>query len=471
MRNRERRAASKMATHKISRGLDLPIAGRPMQVIRGRAAVTRVAVMADDFPGMKPRILVEEGETVRRGQALFENRKLPGVLHTAPGAGRIIGIHRGARRVLQSIAIDLSDGERAGKPRPDELVSFASYTGRSPDSLTRTEIRDLLVESGMWTAFRTRPYSKSPAIDSEPAAIFVTAIDTAPLAPLPEVVLADRIADFQRGLRLVAKLTPGETFLCVAEHSDLPGRIDAPVSTEIFSGPHPSGTPGLHIHLLKPVSRTRTVWHIGYQDIAAIGRLFETGVLDVERVISLAGPPVLDPSLVRTRLGASTEDVAGAATTPGVEVRLIAGDVLSGKKADGDVFGFLGRFDRQISVIAEDRERKFLGWLAPGMDRFSVLRLFASRFSGVKEFAMTTALHGSERPMVPVGTYEQVMPLDVLPTFLLRSMMVGDLEKAEALGALELDEEDLGLCTFVCHSKIVYGPILRRNLDLLESEG
>ncbi len=442
-----------------------------MQVIRGRASVTRVAVMADDFPGMKPRVLVEEGETVRRGQALFENRKIPGVMHTAPGAGRIIGIHRGARRVLQSIVIDLSDTERAGTPRADELVPFASYTGKRIDALTRLEIRDLLVESGMWTALRTRPYSKSPPIDAEPAAIFVTAIDTAPLAPLPEVVLADRIADFERGLRIMAKLTSGETYLCVAEHSDLPDKIDAPVSVEIFSGPHPSGTPGLHIHLLKPVSRTRTVWHIGYQDVAAIGRLFESGLLDVERVISVAGPPVRDPSLIRTRLGASTEDIAAAAVDTGVEVRLIAGDVLSGKKADGHTFGFLGRFDRQISVLAEDRERHFLGWLGPGMGKFSVLRLFASKFFGVKEFDMTTAVHGSARPMVPVGTYEQVMPLDILPTFLLRSMMVQDLEKAEALGALELDEEDLGLCTFVCHSKIVYGPILRRNLDLLESEG
>jgi len=460
-----------MATHKISRGLDLPIAGRPMQVIRGRAAVTRVAVIADDFPGMKPRIQVEEGETVRRGQVLFENRKVPGVLHTAPGAGRIIGIHRGARRALQSVVIDLSDSEREGTPRAEELTSFASFSGRSPDALSRTDVRDLLVESGMWTALRTRPYSKSPAVDSTPAAIFVTAIDTAPLAPIPEVVLADRIADFERGLRIVAKLTDGETFLCVAEHSDLPGRVDAPVSVEVFAGPHPAGTPGLHIHLLKPVSRTRTVWHIGYQDVAAIGRLFETGVLDVDRVISVAGPPVRDPSLVRTRLGGSTDDIAGDAAEPDIEVRLIAGDVLSGKKADGDIFGFLGRFDRQISVIAEGRERQFLGWLAPGKDRFSVLRLFASRLFGVKEYAMTTALHGSLRPMVPVGTYEQMMPLDVLPTFLLRSMMVGDLEKVEALGALELDEEDLGLCTFVCHSKIVYGPILRRNLEMLESEG
>ena len=460
-----------MATHKITKGLDLPISGKPKQVIRRRAPVSRVAVLADDFPGMKPRMLVEEGQTVRRGQPLFENRKVPGVLHTAPGAGRVIGIHRGARRVLQSVAIDLSDGERAGTPRPDELAKFASWTGKPAESLSRDEVRALLVESGLWTALRTRPFGKSPAPDSTPAALFVTAIDTAPLAPLPEVALAGREADFARGLRIVAKLTEGRTYLCVSEHSELPDGIDAPVRVERFAGPHPAGTPGLHIHLLEPVSRKKTVWHLGYADVAAIGRLFATGELDVERVVSLAGPQVLDPCLVRTRLGASTEDLAEGALRPGVEVRLIAGDVLSGKAARGDAFGYLGRFDRQLSAIAEDRERRFLGWLAPGTRQFSVLRLFASRWLGVREFDMTTAIHGSHRPMVPVGTYEQVMPLDILPTFLLRALMVGDLERAEALGALELEEEDVALCTFVCHSKIAYGPILRRSLEQLESEG
>jgi len=460
-----------MASHKIIKGLDIPIAGRPMQVVRRQVASTRVAVLADDFPGMKPRMHVEEGQTVQRGQPLFENRKVPGVLHTAPGAGRVIGIHRGARRALQSVVIDLSDSERAGTPRPEERVRFASFHGKPVDGLTRDEIRDLLVESGLWTAFRTRPFSKSPAVDGTPAAIFVTAIDSAPLAPLPEVVLADRLPDFERGLRAIAKLTAGKTYLCVAEHSDLPGKVHAPVTVETFAGPHPAGTPGLHIHLLEPASRHRSVWHVGYQDVAAIGHLCDTGELDVERVISLAGPLVRDPALVRTRLGASVDDIVEGQLVPGREPRVISGDVLAGKRADGDAFGFLGRFDRQISVIAEDRERRFLGWLAPGTRDFSVFRLFASRMLGVKQFDLTTSTHGSPRPMVPWGTYEDVMPMDILPTFLLRSMMVGDLERAEALGALELDEEDVALCTFVCPSKIVYGPILRRSLELIEKEG
>jgi Na+-transporting NADH:ubiquinone oxidoreductase subunit A len=468
-----------MATHKITKGLDLPISGRPIQVIREQVRATRVAVVADDFPGMKPRMHVEEGQTVKRGQILFEDRKSEGVLHTSPGAGRIIGIHRGPRRALQSVVVDLSEGERTGNPAEAEYQTFSSFSSKPEADLTRGEIRDLLVESGQWTALRTRPYSKVPGTSSEPAAIFVTAIDTAPLAPLPEVVLADQLEDFARGLRLVARLTEGKTYLCLREHSDLAkdvtnsaaDHLEAPVVTEYFSGPHPAGNPGLHIHLLAPVHRNKTVWHIGYQDVASIGRLFATGRLDVERVISLAGPPVADPRLVRTRLGACIEDVVGSDLASQTELRLISGSVLAGKKADGNSFGYLGRHERQISVIAEGRERELLGWLAPGKERFSVLRIFLSNFMGARNFDMNSSLNGAERAMVPIGSYERVMPMDILPTFLLRSMLVGDVERAEELGALELDEEDLALCTFVCHSKIDYGPVLRRNLEIIEKEG
>jgi len=458
-----------MATHKITKGLDLPLPGRPTQVVRERVQATRVAVVADDFPGMKPRMHVEEGQLVKRGQVLFEDRKNEGVLHTAPGAGRIIGIHRGAKRVLQSVVIDLSDGERSGELPEDEYQPFEAYTGKAEADLAPSEIRALLAESGQWAALRTRPYSKVPAIDSEPAAIFVTAIDSSPLAPLPEVALADARQDFERGLRLVAQLTQGKTYLCLREHSDLAADLDAPVEVEYFAGPHPSGNPGLHIHLLEPVHRNKTVWHIGYPDVVSIGRLFRTGKLDVERVISLAGPPVKDPRLVRARLGICIDDVVDQEFE--IEVRLISGSVLSGKKADGDSFAYLGRYERQISVLAEGREREFMGWLAPGRARFSVLRIFLSNFLAPKKFEMNTSLNGAERAMVPIGSYERVMPMDILPTFLLRSMLVGDVEKAEELGVLELDEEDLALCTFVCHSKIDYGPVLRRNLEMIEKEG
>lgn len=460
-----------MAVHKISKGLDLPIAGRPIQVVRETVMPSRVAIVADDYPGMKPRMHVEEGQTVKRGQLLFENRKVDGVRHTAPAAGRIIAVHRGARRVLQSVVIDLSDGERAGTPADDEFASFECYTGQPVAGLSRKQVVDLLVESGAWTALRTRPFSKTPAVDAKPAALFVTAIDTQPLAPIPEVALEGREADFDAGLQALAKLCEGgPTYLCVSEHSDLPAKLDADVKVERFAGPHPAGTVGFHIHTLRPVGRHVQVWHVGYQDVASIGRLFTTGRIDVERVVSVAGPAVADPRLVRTRQGAATDDLAPTGGDER-EVRVIAGSALSGKKAMGDAFGYLGRFDNQVTVLEEDREKVFLGWLSPGPDRFSVKRIYVSKLRPSKLFSFGTSTNGSPRAMVPIGSYEQVMPFDILPTYLLRSLIVGDIEKAEALGALELDEEDLALCTFVCPGKYEYGPILRKNLEMIEKEG
>ncbi len=459
-----------MAVHEIVKGLDIPLAGAPVQAIQGSVLPTRVGVVADDFPGMKPAMRVAEGDTVKRGQVLFEDRRTPGVQHTAPGAGRVVAINRGAKRALQSVVIALSETERRGEPETSEVVSFESYTGAPVSDLSRPQIVALLVESGQWAGLRTRPFSKVPAPDSTPHAIFVTAIDTNPHAPLPDVVIEQRRDDFARGLDVVVRLTPGTTYLCADLHSDVARGVHAPVQLEHFTGPHPAGDAGVHVHRLDPVSRQKTVWTLGYQDVIAMGSLFATGELDISRVISISGPAVAEPRLVVTRLGASIEDLAGAEGN-GAEVRLIAGSVLSGKKANGDVFGYLGRYDRQLSVLAEGRERVFLGWLTPGWNAFSSLPIYLSRLFKSRRFPLTTTTHGSPRAMVPIGTYERVMPMDVLPTFLLRALVVGDVEEAEKLGALELDEEDLALCSFVCPGKVEYGPLLRKNLEMIEKEG
>ena len=459
-----------MAVHKITKGLDLPISGDPIQVVREVRQPTRVAIMADDFPGMRPGMKVKEGDTVKRGQPLFEDRTRSGVIHTAPGAGRVIGVYRGARRALQSVVIDLSDSERAGSPSDDEQLPFENYSGRSVGELGRDDIVALLAESGEWTALRARPFNRTPATDTVPAAIFVNAMDTNPHAPLPEVILTKQMEDFDRGLAAIAKLTEGKTYLCVDPVSEIEKGLSADVTVEHFTGPHPAGTAGVHIHTLEPVSRHKTVWTIGYQDVAAIGKLFATGKISVNRIVSYAGPPVADPRLIETRRGAYIDDIVDE-DFGDVEVRVIAGSVLSGKKAMGNTFGFLGRFDQQVSVLREGRERVFMGWLLPGGDAFSTIGIYVSRFFPNRRFAFSTSTNGSPRAMVPIGMYERVMPMDILPTFLLRSMMVGDLERAEELGALELAEEDLALCTFVCPGKTNYGPILRRNLELIEKEG
>jgi len=329
----------------------------------------------------------------------------------------------------------------------------------------------LLVESGLWSVLRTRPFSKVPDPTTTPHSVFVTAMDTNPLAPAPDAALAGREEDFANGLLCVTKLSGGEVYLCRAPGSAISADPHSGVSVEEFSGVHPAGTVGLHIHTLDPVYREKTVWHVGYQDVAAIGALFRTGQLDFERIVALAGPSLKKPRLVRTRMGASTDDLVEGELKAG-EHRVISGSVLSGRTAMGEIHGYLGRYHNQVSVIPEGRERIFLGWMGPGAGAFSVSNAFLSAlWRGKKRFSFTSALNGSGRAIVPIGLYERVMPMDIMPTFLLRALMSDDLERAEELGCLELDEEDLALCTFVCPSKIDYGPALRRNLTQIEKEG
>jgi len=459
-----------MAVHTIRKGLDLPIAGAPVQEIEAAREPKTVAVLGDDYIGMKPTMVVQIGDAVKRGQILFEDKKTRGVRFTAPAAGTVTAVNRGAKRAFQSLVIELDDAERNGAIADVDMVSFASYTGNDPAGLSRDQITALLVESGLWTAFRTRPFSKVPEPGIEPHSIFVTAIDTNPLAPSVEKIVAGREEDFQRGLICVAKLTEGKTYLCKGKSAAVPANPNTGIIIEEFEGVHPAGTVGLHIHLLDPVHREKTVWNIGFQDVIAIGHLFNTGELDLERVVSLAGPMVAKPRLLSTRLGASTDNLTDGELKDG-ECRVISGSVLSGRQAQGEVHGYLGRYHQQISVIREGREREFLGWLAPGKDKFSILNLFISRITNGTSFEFTTSTHGSKRAMVPIGMYERVMPMDILPTHLLRALIAKDIEFAEQLGCLELDEEDLALCTFVCPGKYDYGTILRENLDVIDREG
>jgi Na+-transporting NADH:ubiquinone oxidoreductase subunit A len=314
-----------------------------------------------------------------------------------------------------------------------------------------------------------RPFSRVPSPESSPRSIFVTALDTNPLAADAGLIVGQRPDDFAHGLTVLSRLTDGKVFLCVQPGAAIPGSESPGVETVEFDGPHPAGLPGTHIHFLDPVSREKTVWYVNYQDVMAIGSLFTVGRLDLRRVISLAGPAVENPRLLRTRLGASTEELVDGQLTDGPN-RVVSGSVLFGRKADGPL-AFLGRYHLQVSALPEATERKLFGWISPGMDRYSITNTFASRLIPGKRFAMSTAAYGDGRAVVPVGSYEKVMPLDILPTFLLRALAVDDVEQAEALGCLELDEEDLALCTFVCPGKGDYGAMLRRNLTIIEKEG
>jgi len=452
-----------MALHRIRNGLNLPLGNAPRD-FSGTATIGRVGLLADDYPNLSPRLCVDEGAEVKRGQLLFEDRKIKGVRFTAPAAGRVIGIHRGARRALQSVVIDLDDSEREGARDAAKHETFTSFTGRHAGEVSRDEVVELLSESGLWTALRMRPFGKVPAVDMMPHALFVTAVETEPLAPDPQAIVAAAAEDFRLGLLALTKLCEGTTYLCVAEGSSI-GQVDAGVRVEQFAGPHPAGLVGLHMHLLAPVSRERIAFSIGYQDVISVGRLFRTGRLELERVISIAGPAIAQPRLVRTRVGACLDDLTQSDNLE-KDVRLISGSVLSGKSVTRAEFGYLGRYERQVTAIREGRERELLGWLAPGARTFSILPVFLAKWLR-KQTDFTTSRHGAERAMVPIGVYERVMPMDILPTHLLRALLSCDLERAEALGCLELDEEDLALCTFVCPSKIDHGVSLRRTLDMI----
>ena len=443
----------------IKKGLDIPISGEPEPKIDDGPDSSTVGLVGNDYVGLKLTLRVREGEQVERGQPLFDDKQKPGVTYTSPAGGTVEAIHRGAKRRFLSLVIRVAGQE------PEREFSV-----RSRDELTPGGVREDLLTSGLWTALRTRPYSKVPPADGEPRAIFVTAMDTEPLSPDPTRILAEDPDDFEFGLRALTHLTSGPVYVCHREGSPVPGGEVEGVRLASFSGPHPAGLVGTHIHFLEPVNAERMVWHLGSQDVLAIGRFLRSGRLDVRRVVALSGPSFMQPRLIRTRVGADISELVADELFPGTH-RVLSGSVLTGRIAEGPV-PYLGRFHRQITALPESCPREFLGWLAPGFQRFSATRTFArSWWPTRRPPRFLTSLCGSRRAMVPIGVYERVVPLELLPTQLLRALLVGDTDMAQDLGCLELDEEDLALCTFVCPSKYEYGPLLRENLTKLEIEG
>jgi len=456
--------AGDRADFNLKKGLDLPISGVAGDGIHEGPPITRCAVIGTDFVGIKPKMLVEEGQTVSLGQPLVADKRFEGVTLTAPAGGRVAAINRGPRRLLESVVIDIDDQA--------DSVSFAAHSDSEIDGITVDKVKETLLTSGLWASFRSRPYSKIPDPQSTPAAVFVTAADTRPLAADPAVVIADGADDFANGLKLVATLTEGTTYVCHGPGAALPVVDTRTVRYVSFAGPHPAGLVGTHIHFLDPVHAEKTVWHLGYQDVIAIGRLFRDGRLPVERIVSLVGPAATAPKLLRTHVGASIPDMMGvdAVKSDVGDVRIISGDVLTGRTAEDSV-GFLGRFHQQITLMPEGNQREAFGWIIPSVAKFATANVHLSSLFGLDKVRLTTSMQGSARAMVPIGLYEDVTPLDILPTQLLRALLVTDTDDAQALGALELDEEDLALCSYVCMSKYEYGMALRASLDKIEAEG
>ncbi len=448
---------------KMKNGLDVPITGMPEQVVHSDGGVAKsVALIGLDYVGLKPTMQVAEGDRVKLGDVLFSDKQHPSVVFTSPGAGVVKAVNRGAKRVFQSIVIELDGSDQ---------VTFQAYAESDLATLSLEQVKGNLLASGLWTAFRTRPYSKVPNPETLPRSIFVTAIDTNPLAARPEVVIKGRLQDFKNGLLLLTKLTEGKVYLCKSSAASFSCDLGK-VEVAEFEGPHPAGLVGTHIHFLDPVGPSKTVWHLDYQSVIAMGALFTSGRLSVERVVSLAGPLVDKPRLVRTRVGANLCDLVEGQIDTSKEARVVSGSVLNGRKAEGWA-AFLGSYHNQVAVLEEGRHREFFGWIIPSREKYSFMNVLLSSLPKLRgrKFAMHTSKFGSPRAIVPVGVYEDVMPLDILPTQLLKALVIGDTDQAQSLGILELDEEDLALCSFVDPGKHDFGIALRQNLTQIEKEG
>jgi len=405
---------------------------------------------------MKTRVLVEEGQAVKVGTPLYFDRRDEQVLFTSPGAGEVAAVVRGARRKVLSVQVQASGS--------DEQVALDVPDLASGED---AKVRAALLASGLWPALRRRPFDRVARSDEAPEAIFVTAADTHPHAPSPLEVLVGRADDFKLGLHVLRTLTAGAVHVCTLEGEDWSSFLSEGVSHQTFSGKHPAGNAGVHIHSLHPVGQNRFVWHIGYQDVADIGHLFRTKSLPTTRVVGISGPGSAEAVLVRTRRGAALSELAtsSSATQP----RLIVGSVLGGRAAIAEE-GFLGRYANQVTILEEATERKFLAWAFPFAGRHSVSNAILDKLFN-RDLRFDADLNGSDRAIVPTGSYERVMPMDIMATQLIKALASGDLEGAEKLGVLELAEEDVALCEYVCPSKTNVTGLLRDMLTRIEAEG
>jgi len=419
----------------IKTGLDLSIAGAPADDTVHAKAVASAAILGRDFPGVKFELLAEQGRTVKAGEALMRDRHNPAIVFTSPISGVLGSVNRGARRALVSLTV-IGDGA-------DDAVVFDV-----PGNSDGDQIRRLMLESGLWPSLRMRPFGHIPDPAGEPKALLVTAVDTEPLAPNPAPIIAAHAAEFRRGMEMLSKLTKAPLYLCQETNADIPVSRSERLHIVEFEGPHPAGLPGTHIHQLCPIRFDGAeVWHMGYQDVIALGSLVLTGQSWLRRVISLAGPSVTDPRLISVPVGAAIDEVvAGELNDAGA--RVISGSFLSGHSAIGTE-AYLGRYHRQISALPEAHQE----------------RLMAPRTA-----VFDTALGGEPGSLIPTGDFERVALPGILPVPLLRALLVGDVDRARDLGALELVEEDLMLLSYVCPSKTDYGLLLRKVLEQLHEE-
>ncbi len=453
-----------VAPIRIRRGMDIRLAGAPAPEVHSLPDPPVVALYPPEFDGVRPRLLVEEGAEVRRGDPLIEDKRNPALKLAAPAGGRVLAVRRGERRAILAIEIERSDRE--------ETVDFGAHSIESIDALSREAVLERLLRTGLLALIRQRPFSHMADPENRPAAIFVNGMNTAPFTPDLAVALEGREAAFAAGLRAMARLTDGLVHLCLAEGAPAP---EPPPGERLrvhrFSGPHPAGNTSVHIHHIDPIREGRKVWTVRGEDLVLIGELLLGGALPTHRVIALGGPGVRESERrhLRVRIGSPLGAVLEGRMVPG-ETRAIAGDALSGRAFAADEG--IGWRDTAVTVVPEGRERAFLGWLMPGWRQFSHSRTFLSAWLGRnRRWDHTTNLHGSPRAMILTGLYDRVMPMRILTDFLVRAVLAHDVDEAVRLGLLETDPEDFALPAFLCPSKTDLPGIIRAGLAEAEAEG
>jgi len=441
---------------KIRKGKSIQLVGEAVKEILGKHSSSTYAIKPTDFKGMVPKLEVKVGDEVKAGTALFHSKADSSIKFTSPVSGEVVEVVRGDRRAIQEVKV-LADSEN----------SYVNFGAGNPSQMSREDIVSKLKSAGAWPALRQRPFNVLADSEDSPKAIFISGFDTAPLAADLEFTLGDRLEDLQSGIAALTQLTDGKV------HLSLPSGVESKfsklqgVETHSFSGPHPAGVVGIQIHHIDPINKGDVVWTISLQHVALFGQLFKTGEYRNEQVIAVAGSELESPGYYKVIAGCQVEGLLGNMNKD--SVRCISGNVLTGTRIAAE--GYLGYFDNLISVIPEGDDYEFLGWLIPSYARPTISSTFPISKFFKKKFRANANLHGEERAFVVSGQYEKVLPMDIMPVQLLKSILAQDFEKMENLGIYEVVEEDLALCEFVCTSKIEVQSILRDGLDLMKEEG
>lgn len=442
-------------TIKIKKGFDIKLKGKAETIVSSTPVERLYALKPADFPGLKPKLLVKADDTIKAGSPLFIDKSQPDVVFTSPVSGKVVAINRGERRRILEVEIE-----------SDEKFESETFSVAEPKSLSGEQVKEALLKSGLWPFIVQRPFGVVASTKIVPRDIFVSGFDTAPLATDYEFTLASETDTLQAGFDTLSKLTTGKVYLGLRQGSKF-GSIKG-VEINYFDGPHPAGNVGIQIHKTAPINKGDVAWTLSLQAVLFIGRLFKTGKLDLSKTIALAGSEVEKPQYYKVVCGCSVKNLLKGKTQNKVGERIISGNVLTGTQIETD--GYLGFFHNQISVIPEGNQIEAFGWATPGFTKFSAGKTFFSKLLPKKEYILNANLHGGERAFVVSGQYEKVLPMDILPVYLLKSIIINDFDKMEQLGIYEVLEEDMALCEYVCTSKIEVQEILRKGFSTMLKE-